>query len=46
LPAVPDGDLPGAGVLARIFANIYVGAAMACAAAVWAFSKAFEFVRG
>ncbi len=45
LSAVSDATLPGSGVLSRIFANTYVGITIAGAAVVWAFSKAYTFVR-
>lgn len=43
--AVSDMSLPGSGVMSRVFANAYVGVTIACAAVVWAFSKAYTFVR-
>jgi anti-sigma factor RsiW len=43
-PAVTDTYLPGSELLPRIFANLYVGVAIACTALVWAFSKAYGFV--
>jgi anti-sigma factor RsiW len=43
---VSDAGLPGSGFLAGIFANVYVGSAIACAVVVWAFSKAYSFVKG
>jgi anti-sigma factor RsiW len=43
--AFSDTTLPVSGVLARVFANMYVGITIACAAVVWAFSKAYTFVR-
>jgi anti-sigma factor RsiW len=45
IPTVSDGSLPDSGILSRIFANLYVGISIACAAVVWAFSKAYTFVR-
>ena len=45
LSAVSDGSLPGSGVLSRVFANMYVGVTIAGATVVWAFSKAYTFVR-
>ena len=43
--SVRDAALPGSGVMSRIFSNTYVGAAIAGAAVVWAFSRAYAFVR-
>jgi anti-sigma factor RsiW len=40
-----DTDLPGSGLLPRVFSNVYVGAAVSCAAVAWAFSRAYSFVR-
>ena len=43
--SVSDAALPGSGVMSRIFSNTYAGVAIAGAAVVWAFSKAYAFVR-
>ena len=42
---VSDASLPGSGTMSRVFANLYVSIGIAGAAVVWAFSKAYAFVR-
>ena len=43
--SVSDTSLPGSGFMSRIFANAYVSAGIAGIAVVWAFSRAYTFVR-
>jgi anti-sigma factor RsiW len=44
-PAASEARLPVSEVMSRVFSNMYVGATIAGAAVVWAFSKAYTFVR-
>jgi anti-sigma factor RsiW len=43
--SVTDTGLPGSEAMSRVFANLYVSAGIAGAAVVWAFSRAYRFVR-
>jgi anti-sigma factor RsiW len=45
LAPAPHVSLPGRAVISQLLANIYVGAAIACAATVWAFTRAYAFIR-
>jgi len=40
-----QASLPGSGLVARVFASVYVSAGVAGIAVIWAFSRAYRFVR-